>query len=179
MESNLLLHLPFHIPDIGHWSGKPKAGRAAVQSECDSGLRIAGRLAGALGGVSRVFTGLSSGMSGSQAPGLSSQDSVMACFMFGNGGVHACRTELRDKQFLVWISYLNPLIWISLVQNFLFRGADLWLLVCPLSPLYTQISGMFRQTSYERKTNSIGAFSVQWSITQEAGSKGNYGWKRL
>ena len=88
-------------------------------------------------------------------------------------------THVGDKQFLVWISYFNPLIWISLVQNFLFRVADLWLPFCPLSSLWAQISGMFPQASCEWKMNAIGAFSVQWSITQEASSKGNYGRKRL
>lgn len=40
-----------------------------------------------------VLLGVSSEMSCSQAPGLSSQNSVMAYFMYENGGVHACRRQ--------------------------------------------------------------------------------------
>lgn len=67
-------------------------------------------------------------------------------------------THVGDKQFLVWIGYFNPLIWISLVQNFLFRVADLWLPFCPLSSLWAQISGMFPQASCEWKMKALEHF---------------------
>ena len=96
-----------------------------------------------------------------------------------NGGIHTWRMELRDKQFSVWISYFNPLVWISLGQNFLFRISDPWLLFCPLSSLFSQISGMFPQALYEWKMHSITAFSIQWSTTQKTSSEGNYGRKEF
>ena len=175
VESNLLLYLPFHIPDTGHWSAKPEAVGAVVQSERDSRPRAAGRPTRTLGGVSVLLMG--SHQKWAAAGPLASPPRTLWWPILCTKTEES--THVGDKQFLVWISYFNPLIWISLVQNFLFRVADLWLPFCPLSSLWAQISGMFPQASCEWKMNAIGAFSVQWSITQEASSKGNYGRKRL
>ena len=159
---------------MGHWSGKPKAIRAVVQSERDSWAERRGGRRARWEAVPTCLSG--SHQKWAAARPLASPPRTLwwpiLCMKMEES------THVGDKQFLVWMGYFNPLIWISLVQNFLFRVADLWLPFCPLSSLWAQISGMLPRASCEWKMSAIGAFSVQWSITQEASSKGSYGRKK-